>query len=417
MSHQNAAHIQELEARSAAIDRLEDGQVALARRQALIEDLTAAGEPARLLLARNHMKLAVSLRQAGEVDAAVTELRMATSRFGDLVLPNGRSVAAEGLWLIALYCLEAGSYEETVAVVETLVRRFGGAESDDQRIASALINKGRALWALKRPEEQLETLWEVIAQFGSSRAPEVRQLVALAMFQRGAVFKALGALEEALNAWGQLFDVFGKDPPHDASQLPFQAQAAKVETLVDERRIAEARTAAEALIATMRGARRSVVGEIGAALIRCGRALERAGELPMALEAFECASERLLGDPDDDLKILGVHAQINVGVVRGRRGDERGALTAMEAIVSLGAPALVALDSIIKRAGESSSGVQEERGPWALLLKGLVLEHLGRVDEANGSYAQVVERFSANDSATVELLVTAARDARARLSG
>lgn len=338
-------------------------------------------------------------------------------RFGDLALPNGRPVAAEALWLIGLYSLQAGRYTETVAAADALVRRYKAAESLEERLASALVNKARALDRLERPDEQVKTLREIVAQFGASETEEVRQLVGLSMFQLGAVLKSLGARDQAVSVWSDLFERFRDAPPRDAPRLPFRAQAATVETLVNDALIDEALAAAEDLMETMRaGQQSSVVAEIGNALIRSGRALERAGELQKALEVFECASQRLLQEPDHELKTVGVHAEINVGVIRGRLGDNRGACAAMEAIVGAGAPALAALDAIIQHAGESSAGIRKEREPWALLLKGLVLEDLGRVDEAQRSFAEVVERFRAGDSPTVQLLVAAAHEALARAS-
>lgn len=215
---------------------------------------------------------------------------------------------------------------------------------------------------------------------------------------------------------GELFETFRDAPPPGmATRLPFRAQAYKVEALVGAAQIQESLAAAEELVDAMRTAReRAAMLAIGNALIRSGRALEGAGEVRGALRLFEGASERLLEEPDDELRTLGVHAAINVGVMLGRLGRDGAAMLAMEAIVGVGEPALVALDSIIEHAGGPSGELPLERAPWALVVKGLVLEELGRLDEAHASYAQVVDRFGAEESPMAQLLVAAARDALAQ---
>jgi len=53
----------------------------------------------------------------------------------------------------------------------------------------------------------------------------------------------------------------------------------------------------------------------------------------------------------------------------------------------------------------------------ALVNRGIVLGHLGRVEEAIATYGDVVERFGGRREPTIVAIVSVARDLRPRLSG
>lgn len=92
-------------------------------------------------------------------------------------------------------------------------------------------------------------------------------------------------------------------------------------------------------------------------------------------------------------------------------------MAGMQKIVRLGEPTLAVLDDIIARAPDPTAGLSKDREPWALLLKGAVLQYQDRVEEAQASYAQLVDQFHSNQSPTIQMLVASARHALAREPG
>jgi tetratricopeptide (TPR) repeat protein len=70
--------------------------------------------------------------------------------------------------------------EESVAVYDEVVRRFGSATELSLRnqVARALANKGSALGKLERQEESNAVYDEVVQRFGASTEPALREQVA-----------------------------------------------------------------------------------------------------------------------------------------------------------------------------------------------------------------------------------------------
>jgi tetratricopeptide (TPR) repeat protein len=65
---------------------------------------------------------------------------------------------------------------------------------------------------LGRPADALAAFQQVIDRYGDDPAPALRERVAAALGNQGAMFGTLGRPAEALGAYQQVIDRYGEDP-------------------------------------------------------------------------------------------------------------------------------------------------------------------------------------------------------------
>jgi tetratricopeptide (TPR) repeat protein len=65
---------------------------------------------------------------------------------------------------------------------------------------------------LGRPADALAAFQQVIDRYGEDPAPALRERVAAALGNQGAMFSNLGRFAEALAAYQQVIDRYGEDP-------------------------------------------------------------------------------------------------------------------------------------------------------------------------------------------------------------
>ena len=77
--------------------------------------------------------------------------------------------------------------QDALEAYDEVVRRFGENETPAllEPVATALVNKGRALGILNRPQDALEACDEVIRRFGASEIPAVLESVAASLANKG----------------------------------------------------------------------------------------------------------------------------------------------------------------------------------------------------------------------------------------
>jgi tetratricopeptide (TPR) repeat protein len=106
---------------------------------------------------------------------------------------------------------ETGRPAEAIAVYEDVVARFGN--SDDpvlrEQVANALFNKGVALGQMGRPAEAIAVYDDVLARFGDSDDPVLRERVASALVNKGVALGKTGRGDEAIAAYDDVVARFG----------------------------------------------------------------------------------------------------------------------------------------------------------------------------------------------------------------
>lgn len=405
------ARLADIDALAAAGERAQ----ALEARGEVIARLEGVGRPGRLLLAQAVLRQAAALEEAGQSALSLKLLRRVEEEFGDVAAAGKPPVAALAGYRICLYHFKTGRYEEAVAAADRLVEKYLGDDAATYLLAEALLIKSGcfAPGQLDLPERQIESLATLLRHFGESERPRVRFYVPPAMYELGAAFRRRGDVDSAIKVWGDLFDRFSARPPQNGRELPFVAQARKIDALVELGRTKEAWAASEEVLHCLeeQGDREGALLELGKAVFRAAGAMERAGKLREALAMYTGVHDALLDSGEAEIQKWGVYALINAGVLLGRLGEFAEGLARNSAIVELGEPALVGLQDVIARAGSPGSGVSREREAWALLMRGLVLQRLGRRWSADKSFRQVVDRFDRDDSPVFRALVAAASDA------
>ena len=78
--------------------------------------------------------------------------------------------------------------------------------------ANALINKGVVLGALGRRDDELLVYDEVLARFGGSSRPALREAGARALFNKGVVLGSLKRRDRELLAYDEVLSRFGRAP-------------------------------------------------------------------------------------------------------------------------------------------------------------------------------------------------------------
>ncbi len=107
-----------------------------------------------------------------------------------------------------------GKSEEAIAVYDDLVRRFDDSRDppSKENLAKALFNKGSRLAELSRPGEALAVYDELIKRFASAAEPRVVEALAKAMVNRGIALARLTRFDEAIADFDDVVILWGESP-------------------------------------------------------------------------------------------------------------------------------------------------------------------------------------------------------------
>jgi tetratricopeptide (TPR) repeat protein len=101
--------------------------------------------------------------------------------------------------------------EEAIAAYDDLVARFGNSSEPALRdqVARALVNKGVRLKNLGKPAEAVVIYDDVLSRFGDAVDPVLREAVARALINKGNSLRLLGKFEDEIAAYDDLLERFG----------------------------------------------------------------------------------------------------------------------------------------------------------------------------------------------------------------
>ena len=137
-----------------------------------------------------------------------------------------KTAAAKALLKKAARLIKSKDREEAVAIYDQVIKRFGSSTAPQLRelVALTLLNKGVALVNLKRPEEAHMVLGQLTERFhpGSSD-PGDQDTLARAMYLKGLALVQLERHEEAIAVLDQLIELL--DPATEASLQRVIAEA------------------------------------------------------------------------------------------------------------------------------------------------------------------------------------------------
>ena len=282
-----------------------------------------------------------ALYSAHKFGEAIETCEEIVARFGSSDLPSVIERVAEARLNKGAILAELGRMEDAIRVFDDIVKysaRHNGSGNTDDLWAAALTNKGLALANLGRAEEAVEAFDEVVARFGRSDLPDILEKVSRAAFNKGKALSKLGRHEDALRTYSEAVE------------------------LID-------RSVASGVV---EGAFKACVNKAGVQAVL--------GRLDESLETYE-----------DALKLLAVHEAISkreyeARVFLNRAESLRRLNRASEALDACN-EALCLVDS------EGANAKETELTAETLFEKAVVLEGMGRYDEALDSYSDLIARF------------------------
>ncbi|MDP8224404.1 MAG: MBL fold metallo-hydrolase, partial [Candidatus Lernaella stagnicola] len=125
---------------------------------------------------------------------------------------------------------------------DEVVSRFGEAEATEllEPVAMALFNKGVLFKAQERFDEALAACDEVVSRFGEAEATELLVQVAKALFNKGVLLEAQERFEDALAAYDAVVSRFGKAEATELLELVGRSAVQSVFSCVESKNFAAA---------------------------------------------------------------------------------------------------------------------------------------------------------------------------------
>jgi tetratricopeptide (TPR) repeat protein len=228
--------------------------------------------------------------------------------------------------------------------------------SESQRpeeAARALLQKSTTLRQLGRSEQAIAAYDEVVERFGRFPALQFREQVARALLNKGIVLGQLDRAQQEIAAYDQLVERYGQ-----ASELELREQVAR-------------------------------------ALLNKGVALGQLGRREQEIAVYDELVERFGEAPELELRKQVARALFNKGTFghMGRRDQE-----------------IAAYDELVARFGKSPELELREQVGRALLSKGVALRQLDRPEDAIAVYDELVARFRLAQEPELSRLVHVARE-------
>ena len=291
--------------------------------------------------------------------------------------------------------------QDALEAYDEVVRRFGGSETPAllERVARALVNRGAVLGGLNRPQDALEACDEVVRRFGESETPALLKAVANALVNRGAALGALDRRQEALEACDEVVRRFGE------SKAPALLESVATALVIRGGTLGGLNRPQDALKACDEVVRRFGECEIPAVLERVAKALVNKGAALVAQsrpqEALEACDEvvRRFGESETPALLESVATALVI------RGCALGGLNRPQ-------DALEACDEVVRRFEESEIPAVLGWVAASLANKGAVLGVLNRPQDALGAYDEVVLRFGESEIPAVLVWVAASLASR-----
>ena len=150
--------------------------------------------------------------QAGEYESIINELRNEGQRQLSAVVRRPESV------------------DQLIPDDDEIIARFGATTDPAlrERLARALVNKGYRLAVLGQSEQMIAVYDDVVARFGTATEPALREQVARALVNKGYTLAVLGQSEQAIAVYDDVVVRFGAATEPDQRgcvALSFQRKA------------------------------------------------------------------------------------------------------------------------------------------------------------------------------------------------
>ena len=287
--------------------------------------------------------------------------------------------------------------EEALAAYDEVVRRYGASKAPALRevVAMTLHRKGDLLWELEQIKDALAVYDEVVRRYGASKVPMLREAVAMALANKGAALHSLKRSEEALATYDEVVRRYGASEAPALREIVATAHANKGAALHSLKRSEEALATYDEVVRRYGASETAVLQEaVAMALYHKGALLWELGQLEKALATHNEMARRYGASEASVLQEVVATAFINKGA----------------ALHSLKRPeeALAAYDEVVRRYGASEAAVLQKAVAAALHRKGVLLWELERPEEALATCDEVVRRYGASETPALREAVATA---------
>jgi len=168
------------------VERLEGADAAVALYADVVQRLDGAREagPRELLICAMYVVAVTHHQQGREAQSRSAAEALVSDHFDDAPSEATEAVANAALLLTELRS-DAGDYEQSLALLERVIERYGQPEASDYRRIAAVANTRAAtvLGELGRSEEGVRRLESVIAELGDPVEPALRLALLDALIQ------------------------------------------------------------------------------------------------------------------------------------------------------------------------------------------------------------------------------------------
>lgn len=324
------------------------------------------------------------LNRAPEALAAYDDV---LSRFGSSDRPAVLDRVATALIRKGVAFFAVGRTDDALAALNEAISRFGESDvpSLAETIAGALGTKGFVLLALDRAEDALAALDEAVRRFRDGDAQGAFQQVAFTCLLRGLALVRLGSVEEALAAWDDAAEFFATTETPMSSELAAVAQVQKAANLAGLHRLNEALDAWDEVLRRYDAIQSPEFPEIAAtALANRAHMLGRLDRIEEALANHNEFARRYGNEEAPALLEISAAALFNKGDMLEKSGRHDEALTVF--------------DDVVDRFGSGDRPGVLEPVAKSLFRKAGMLKRLERPEEALSLFDQIVRRFSESDA-------------------
>ena len=196
-----------------------------------------------------------------------------------------------------------GNFDAAIAAHDEVVTRFGADNTQNiqQTVAISLYEKGNALSKLGDLEAAISAYATVVEHFGASDVPDIQRWVAVALAHQGGALAKLGDYKAAIATYNELVGRFGTSSAPDMQMWVAQALSDKSKCQIRLKSVDNALETCEEIDQRLGIFLSGEVGNIFRWRVMCLRttALQLKGKTQAALEAFRLAYAAFM--PDNEI--------------------------------------------------------------------------------------------------------------------
>ena len=355
------------------------------------------------------------LSQLGRLSEAIAASDELVAVYGEDSDPYVRLKVAGALGAMIDVLARQKRESEIVSTATRLVDLFGEADDAELRleVARALNNKAVALGSLDRYNEGVAAADKLIAWAADDTRPEIGEQVARIMVRKAVFLRKLDRLDEAIDTFRAVVERFGGDDPAPAVQeLVARAFEERISLLQLTGRDAEAIVLSDSLIQRVSGDPTQLPRELDALNAKAAGLLGE-GRFGDALVVLAEVGERFEDDPQATCRgpaAVALNNKVSALTELGRADDAQSAF--QELVETFPEEALEIFRATAKRVTASPAVQDRELCASALQTQAQILHSLGRDDEALVALAAVISRFENDEDDRVRRIVAAARSER-----